>query len=145
MKILVVDDEFVSRKKLQKILGDIGDCRAVGSASAAMSVFEEAMRANTPFDLITLDIGMPVMDGTQLLEKIRKIEDTRAIPKERRVKILMVSGISDKETVLACIQNECDDFIVKPFNKEIVLNKLSKVLSPSSEPKTGTGDKDRKG
>jgi len=81
----------------------------------------------TPFDLITLDVSMPEMDGTEVLYIIREIEKTMKIPKENQVKILMVTSHSDKDTVIASVQAGCDDYIVKPFDREVIINKLKKI------------------
>ncbi|MBW1691998.1 MAG: response regulator [Deltaproteobacteria bacterium] len=126
MKTLVVDDELVSRKKMQRIMDGFGEYEAVESGSAAIAAFKNALETGTPFDLITLDIAMPGMDGTAVLYEIREIEKEKKIPKEKQVKILMVTSHSDRDTIITCIQAGCDDYIVKPFDREIVAKKLEK-------------------
>jgi two-component system, chemotaxis family, chemotaxis protein CheY len=127
MKILVVDDELVSRMKMQKIMESVGECAAVASGREALITFKEALESEMPFDLVTLDVVMPEMDGTEVLYEIRQTEKQKHIPKEKRVKILMVTSQSDKDTVITCIQAECDDYIVKPFDKEKIIKKLAKM------------------
>jgi two-component system chemotaxis response regulator CheY len=127
MKALVVDDELVSRKKLQKIMESLGECEAVESGSAAIAAFQKALENGMPFDLITLDVLMPKMDGTEVLYTIREIEKEKKIPKEKQVKILMVTSHSDKDTFITSIQAGCDDYIVKPFDREVIINKLEKI------------------
>ncbi len=129
MKILIVDDELVSRKKMQKIMESFGECDAVDSGKAAMSAFKKAWESWTPFDLITLDVSMPDMDGTEVLCELKEIEKEKGIPKEKQVKILMVTSSSDKDTIITCIQAECDDYAVKPFDKEIISEKIEKIRS----------------
>lgn len=124
MKILVVDDELVSRKKMQMIMEGIGECLAVENGADALNACMQAWESLTPFDLITLDIVMPDMDGTEVLFRIRKIEEERNIPKEKKIKIFMVTSQSEKDTIITCIQGGCDDFITKPFNRETVTKKL---------------------
>jgi two-component system chemotaxis response regulator CheY len=88
MKILVVDDDPVSRKMLQKIMSSFGECEEVENGKAAIKSFEQAWANFTPsFDLITLDIRMPEMDGTEVLNRIRELEIKKEIPLEKRVKI----------------------------------------------------------
>jgi two-component system chemotaxis response regulator CheY len=88
MKILVVDDDPVSRKMLQKIMSSFGECEEVENGKAAIKSFEQAWANFTPsFDLITLDISMPEMDGTEVLNRIRELEIKKEIPLEKRVKI----------------------------------------------------------
>jgi two-component system, chemotaxis family, chemotaxis protein CheY len=129
MKTLVVDDELVSRNKMQKIMESYGESEAVDNGHTAITTFRQALENRLPFDLITLDISMPDMDGTEVLFEMREIEEERNIPREKQVKILMVTSHSDKDTVVTSIQAECDDYIVKPFNKEIISEKIGKIKS----------------
>ena len=124
MRVLVVDDERVSRKKMQRIMSSLGECEAVDRGSAAIAAFEKAWENLAPFDLITLDISMPEMDGIEVLHEIREIEKERKSSKEEQVKIMMVTSHSDEEDVIACMQAGCDDYITKPFDKETIIKKL---------------------
>ena len=124
MRVLVVDDELVSRKKMQKIMGAFGECIAVTSGEAALNAFREAIANGEPFDLITLDVSMPRMDGTEVLYEMRKIEKQRKTPRGSWSKIIMVTAQTDKETVTLCIQVGCDSYITKPFDRAIITKKL---------------------
>jgi CheY-like chemotaxis protein len=126
MKILVVDDELVSRSKMQKIMEGLGECVAAANGGEALTLFGQALESGTPFDLVTLDVVMPVMDGTEVLYEIREMEKKGYRPKEKRTRILMVTAQSDKDTVVTCIQAQCDDYIVKPFDRKKVMNKIDR-------------------
>lgn len=117
MKILVVDDELVSRKKMGKIMESFGECVTVDSGRAALSDLGAALTKKEPFDLITLDVSMPEMDGVEVLSEIRRMEKERNIPKEMKAKVIMVTAQSDKSTILACIKAGCDNYVVKPFDR----------------------------
>ena len=67
MKILVVDDELVSRKKMQKIMELVGECVVAENGTDAVAAFKEAIENESPFDLISLDIAMPDMSGIEAL------------------------------------------------------------------------------
>ncbi|MBW1766590.1 MAG: response regulator, partial [Deltaproteobacteria bacterium] len=124
MNTLIVDDELVSRKTIQKIMMSFGECEAVESGSEAVTAFKQALENGATFNFITLDVTMPEMDGTEVLYEIRNIENEMKIPNENRVKILMVTSQADKETVITCIQAGCDDYITKPFDKGKLMVKL---------------------
>ena len=124
MKILVVDDELVSRKKLQKILSNLGECGAVESGKAAIAEFEKALKEKDPFDLVTLDIVMPEMDGTEALVELRELEKEAGVPEEEKAVIMMVTSHGDKDSIVTSISAGCDDYIVKPFHKGTIFNKL---------------------
>ena len=72
---------------------------------------------------------MPEMDGTEVLLEIRELENQKKIPREKQVKILMVTSHSDRDNIITCIQAECDDYIVKPFDREKILEKIEKINS----------------
>ena len=67
---------------------------------------------------------MPEMDGSQVLLEIRQLEEKKRIPDKLKAKIIMISGISEKEMVMACLRDGCDDFLVKPLESRLLLNKL---------------------
>jgi two-component system chemotaxis response regulator CheY len=92
MRVLVVDDELVSRKKMKKIMDTFSECVAVDGGEAALKAFEAAIEKGEPFDLITLDVSMPRMDGTEVLYEIRKIEQQRNISKKNQLKVIMVTA-----------------------------------------------------
>ena len=127
MKILIVDDEPVTRMLLQKTVHRLGEYEAADNGNAAINAFTRAWQNWVPFDLITLDISMPGMDGTEVLSKIRGMEKEKKVPKENRVKILMLSVISDKDTIVNCIKAGCDDYIVKPFDRKTIIEKIEKM------------------
>jgi HD-like signal output (HDOD) protein len=124
MRFLVVDDELVSRKKMEKIMTPFGECVAVDGGPAALEAFETAIDKGEPFDFIALDISMPQMDGIAVLYEIRRIEQQKNIPKENQTKVVMVTAQSDKNTVITCMQAGCDSYIVKPFDKTIFAKTL---------------------
>ncbi len=124
MKVLVVDDELVSRKKMQNIMAGFGECESVESGDAAVIAFKKAWEDWSPFDLITLDVAMPGMNGLEVLAQIRKLESEKKVPKQKQVKILMVTSHSDQDTIINSIQAGCDDYIVKPFDLYIIAKKI---------------------
>ena len=82
MRILVVDDELVSREKMKHIMSSLGECDEAASGQDALKAFSEARTDGKQYDLITLDISMPEMDGTEVLGRIRTMEKEEGIPKE---------------------------------------------------------------
>ena len=124
MKILVVDDELVSREKMLKILSSFGSCQEAQTGRGAISMCEVELNKGRPFDLIALDIGLPDLQGIDALVEIRELEKLYKIGQS---KVLMVTGVSDRDSVITSIQAGCDSYIVKHFNMDMVVLKLHDI------------------
>ena len=127
MKILIVDDEMVSRTKLELIMENFGDCKTVDHGDDALAAFHQAHQDHDPYNLIMLDINLPGMDGIQLLSAIRKAEIQLNPEKSHKAKILMTSSYRDKDRIVASVQSGCDDYIGKPFDLNLIREKLNKM------------------
>jgi HD-like signal output (HDOD) protein/DNA-binding NarL/FixJ family response regulator len=138
MRILVVDDELVSREKMKRIMSSLGECDEVTSGQDALKAFMDASAEQKQYDLIMLDISMPEMDGTEVLNRIRSMENDNGIPKEGQVKIFMVTASSEKDIILSCIKSGCNDYIMKPFSMETVAKKLKDNGLTEQQPPDGS-------
>lgn len=115
--VLIVDDSGVNLREARNILKDHFDVICADSGSAA---FEE-MKKQIP-DLILLDYHMPVMDGFQFMEKLRRSEAYKDIP------IIMFTESEDKETEVRGFRAGAMDFIAKPFVDEIMVQRIDRIL-----------------
>ena len=127
MRILIVEDELVSRTKMETLMHTFGDCTATESGTQAIFLFEEALKSENPFHLITLDINMPDMQGTKVLKIIRELETHHCINEDQRARIMMVTSQLDRDNVLSCIEQGCDDYLGKPFNVQMIRKKLQRL------------------
>ena len=134
MKILVVDDEAVSREKLMLLLSVYGECDSADKGETALEMFKRARSENRPYGLITMDVEMPGMSGKDVIAQMREIERT---PPEHRAKILMVTITADVWTVLSSFKIGCDGYIIKPFTEEKVKEVLSSCSIRPIPPKQG--------
>lgn len=138
MKTLIVDDEMASRAKLKLIMKNFGECQAVDNGKDAVAMFHKAHQQGKPFGLIMLDIDMPEMDGVEVLSQLIEAEIKLAISKKHKAKILVVTSHTDKDRVVSCIQSGCDDYIAKPFDRNIIGKKLRKlgIRRQNNQPET---------
>ena len=120
MRILVVDDEVVSKAKLSKIMEQYGQCDSAANGGEALEMVEAALEEGQPYQLVTLDIAMPGMDGMEVLDRLRKLEQQ----KNHSSRILMVSSHAQRDLVSECIQFGCDDYLIKPIRPEDIKKKL---------------------
>ncbi len=124
MKFLIVDDDEVSRKLLAKILGPLGRCDMAENGVEAVRAVSRAWRRGEPYDLVTLDIMMPEMDGQEALCEIRKLEYDQGIHGREGTKVLMVTALEDTRHIVAAFRAGCEGYIVKPIDRQAVLDKL---------------------
>ena len=126
MRILIADDETISREKLRLIMTHFGDAEAVESGDAALKAYEKAHKEKKPYNLIMLDINMPDKNGIQVLLEIRASETILNLSDKEKAIVLMVTSITDKVHIISCVKAGCDSFIAKPFDLNIVSEKLAK-------------------
>jgi len=137
MKILIVDDENISRNILLSKMTHMGTCVAVNNAKEALAELDKAKAENQPFDVITLDVSMPGMGGQELLEHIRKKESQDKIPKTDRVKIIMITARMNLGTINACIKSGCNGYLTKPVSQVQLIQSLSQIgFAPVTAEKT---------
>jgi two-component system, chemotaxis family, chemotaxis protein CheY len=124
MKILIVEDDFASRKMLQKILSEFGESDCAVDGKEALWAFSNALGRNEPYDLVCLDIMLPQMDGSDVLKAIRKIEEARGILGLDGVKVVMTTALGDSATIMKSFRNQCEGYITKPVTREKIMTLL---------------------
>ncbi len=135
MKFLIVDDDFDSRKMIQKILKPYGDCDVAVDGEEGVEAFRAALKEGDGYDLISLDIMMPNMDGQQCLREIREIEKELSVAPERMVKVIMITGLDDSQEVHdAFFLGDATSYIVKPLRKQILLDEIRALGLELKEP-----------
>lgn len=131
MKILIVEDEFVSRMKMQKILQNFGDTDTAANGEEAFEAFKLSFKERKPYELVMMDIVMPDISGQEVVKKIRSFEEDfrkNINPNYVECKVIMVSALKDAKNILSSFKEfGCDDYIVKPFTKEKVVEALNKL------------------
>ena len=125
MKCLIVEDDFISRRVLTELLRPFADCDIAVNGEEAVTSFKMAHAAKRPYDLICLDIMMPVMDGREAMRQIRELEQEMGVPPNLEVKILMTTALDDVKTVFnSYYQGGATAYLVKPISKQKLLNEL---------------------
>lgn len=134
MRFLVVDDDFQARSLIQRLLHPYGITEVATDGEEAVEAFRLALKQDEPYDLITLDILMPNIDGQEALREIREIEKEMQIPEDKAVKVIMVSGLDDaKEVHDAFFLGSATSYIVKPIHNQALFDEIVALGLPLSE------------
>lgn len=124
LSFLVVEDDFVSRLMMQKMLQSHGACDLAVNGQEAIIAVTHAWQEGRPYDLICLDIMMPVMDGIAALREIRRLEMERGIRGPDAVRIIMTSALDDPRNILNAFRNQCEAYLVKPVDESLLLHHM---------------------
>jgi diguanylate cyclase len=117
--ILVVDDNEDNRYTLTRRLKRMGIKQIVEAENGLEAINKVESQ---DFDMILLDIMMPIMDGYEVLKRLRSEKRFLNIP------IIMISALSDVEDVVKAIDLGADDFLLKPFNPVLLRAKVEASL-----------------
>ncbi len=125
MKVLVIDDDLISRMALIDVLGGLPDIEA-SEAESGEQAWELLSQGLHPV-LCCCDVRMPGMSGIGLLRRMR------SVPRFSHIPVLMVTSASDRETVTEALKLGARGFIVKPFNAADVRAKIEAALGSNLE------------
>lgn len=124
-RILIVEDDMVSRKFLSKFLSRYGDCDLVVDGLEAIDAYLMAMKEDFPYDLICLDVMMPKIDGIKVLKTIRDLEKQNDLAENERSKIIMTTVLGETQIVQSAFDYGCNAYASKPID----IGKLTEVLA----------------
>lgn len=118
-RILVVDDAELNRDLLSRRLRRDG--HSVGVAVNGREALETLARE--PFDVVLLDINMPEMDGYETLERLK------ADPALQHIPVIMITAVSEDESIARCLTLGAEDHLPKPFNPMILRARVNASLA----------------
>jgi two-component system chemotaxis response regulator CheY len=116
-KVLICDDSIVMRKMINDILSRNG-FSVVGQAKNGVEAVD--LYSKLQPDLVTMDIIMPGEPGVEIVKKI--------VTMDSKARIMMVTGLSQKNLVLQAMENGAREFVVKPFDESALLEAAAKTI-----------------
>ncbi len=122
--ILIVDDDFSTRKLLNRVLQRRANVDHAANGKEALYAYELSLTHRDPYDVILLDVTMPELNGDQVLEEIRRREK----PQGGHVPIIMVTGRED--CMDACFELGCDAYLLKPVSPSSLLQNIRQLVEP---------------
>ena len=119
MKFLIVDDFSTMRRIVRNLLKEAGYANADDAEDGVAAL--QKLRGGG-FDFVVSDINMPNMNGFELLGQIRADAQLKALP------VLMITAEARKEDIVMAAQGGASGYIVKPFTKATLEEKVAKIL-----------------
>ncbi len=119
LKFLIVDDFSTMRRIVRGLLKEMGCNNAEEAEDGSVAL---NMLKNAKFDFVVSDINMPVMSGFDLLAAVKKDPTLKHLP------VLMVTAEARKEDIVRAAQEGAAGYIVKPFTKATLEEKVQKIL-----------------
>lgn len=129
-RILVAEDEANLRMGIALSLKTDGyDVTEAADGAEALEAVVRMKSAGMPFDLLVCDIQMPIMDGEELLVKLKEI---RALPPT-----LAITGYGEKELIVRLMRAGCRGYVDKPFDPDTLCAQVAAMLADSAGPPPG--------
>jgi two-component system chemotaxis response regulator CheY len=125
LKFLIVDDFSTMRRIVRGLLKEMGCNNADEAEDGAVAL---NMLKSQKYDFVVSDINMPNMNGFDLLKAIKAEEGLRHLP------VLMVTAEARKEDIVLAAQSGAAGYIVKPFTKATLEEKVQKILQKIATP-----------
>jgi two-component system chemotaxis response regulator CheY len=120
MKILIVDDFSTMRRIVRNLLKEIGYNNADEAEDGQVAL--NKLKAES-FDFVVSDLNMPNMNGFELLHAVRADPALKSLP------VLLVTAEAKKEDIITAAQAGASGYIVKPFTKATLEEKLNKIIA----------------
>jgi two-component system chemotaxis response regulator CheY len=126
IKILIVEDEFSSRRILNLFLSTLGTIDFAVNGNEAISAVKKGIENNQPYELVFLDLMIPGLGGISALKKIRQLENQQGLNGRAKSKIIMTSSNSDRDLILDAARSGCTSYMIKPIDKTRLYNEIRK-------------------
>ncbi|MFW5489896.1 MAG: response regulator [Desulfovibrio sp.] len=128
MRILITDDDENHLLLMQSILAPFGDCDCASNGQEAVDAVASLLQEQSTYDLIFLDIMMPVMDGQEALRQIRAKEKEARVEPMQQSKVFMTSALDDADNVWeAHFGGLATGYFVKPIRPSVVVRRLEEL------------------
>ena len=120
MRILVAEDDRISRTFLQKFMSQYGEVDVAVDGMEAVDLYMDSLKTQNPYDLLCLDIMMPKVDGLKVLKVIRQLEAQKKVSEEEHLRIIMMTALADVGYVDEAFRQGCDAYASKDVDTEKV-------------------------
>lgn len=124
MKILIVEDDFVSAKLLETILSSYGTCDVAVNGTEAIEMIEKSFAEKGLYDLICLDIMLPEINGHDVLKQLRELEIQN---NDKKVKVIMITALGDSDNIKKSFSEKAEAYLVKPIFRDTLIETIKRL------------------
>ena len=116
LRMLLVEDDFVSRLLLQTFLSGYGECHIAVNGREAVEAYCSAWDRGQRYNFVCMDIMMPEMDGCEAVRRVRAFEESHGVFLNSGAKIIMTTTVREFKEVIRCFKELCDAYLIKPID-----------------------------
>ncbi|MCK5564750.1 MAG: response regulator [Planctomycetes bacterium] len=127
LRVLVIDDDTVCRTRLKSILNEFFDVSFAEDGQAGLEEYIKTAEGGEPYDLITLDINMPRMNGHETLAAIRQYEEDHGVSGLDGIKIVMTTSEDDSKQIFKAFRQGCEAYVTKSGMGDKLLDEVAKL------------------
>ena len=127
LRVLVIDDDTVCRTRLKSILSEFFDVSFAGDGQAGLEEYIKTAEGGESYDLITLDINMPRMNGHETLAAIRQYEEDHGVSGLDGIKIVMTTSEDDSKQIFKAFRQGCEAYVTKSGMGDKLLDEVAKL------------------
>ncbi|MHC5059786.1 MAG: response regulator [Planctomycetota bacterium] len=117
---LIIEDDLVCRELIKALLAGHCNCTTGNDGQKGFELFKKAFEAGRPYQMITLDIQMPKMDGHEVLKAIRQFESKHGVEGLDGAKVIMTTSMDNSEHVFSSFRQGCEAYVIKPVGSKLI-------------------------
>ncbi|MCB0333615.1 MAG: response regulator [Bdellovibrionales bacterium] len=138
MRVLIVEDDPTTAQMMKFMIRNYVEYSHAGNGQEGYDAFCTALDEKKPFDLVFLDIMMPMVDGQEMLEAIRVYEEDCGISCSEGAKVVMTTCVDDTKEIYHSLSHGVLEYLTKPVDRKKLLSIMEIVngspLTKQDEP-----------
>lgn len=127
MRVLIVEDDPTTAQMMKFMLRNYVEFAHAKNGQEGYDVFCNNFEDEKPFDLILLDIMMPMVDGQEMLEALREYEEENGVVQSAGSKVVMTTCVDDNKEIYHSLSHGVMDYMTKPIQRDKLLSLLEQV------------------
>ncbi len=127
MRILIAEDDFISRSLMLELLRPYGTCDLANNGHEALEAFKRAHAEGSPYRLVCLDIMMPLIDGQEVLRRIRAFEVENKVGVVDSCRVIMTTALDDFQNIMSAFRDRCEAYLNKPIDRAKLVAQLESL------------------